>query len=149
MTSSDTAARELAEAATSSMQANDAASGGMGMRVTDVDRDQATIEMPIRDDMLNGLAICHGGFIFSLADTVCAIVSNSRNQKAVLQSATVTMVASAQAGDVLTATGHRRAGEGRVAIIDVEVSNQRGETVALFRGNTYNVRGTHVAETEG
>ena len=99
--------------------------------------------------MLNGLGVCHGGVVFSLADTVCAVVSNSRNNKAVLQSATVTLVASAHAGDVLTATGHRSAGEGRVGVIDTSVSNQKGETVALFRGNAYGGRGTHVAETDG
>lgn len=148
MPSSEPAARALAEAATSRMLAGDAASRAMGMALVEVDRDHAIIRMPVRDDMLNGLAVCHGGFVFSLADTVCAVVSNSRNQKAVLQSATVTLTAPVHAGDLLTATGFRSAGEGRVGIIDVRVANQNGETVALFRGNTYDVKGTHVPESE-
>ena len=144
MTLDSAAARDLAKAATIQMLATDDASRGLGMRLMDVDRDRAIIEMPVRDDMLNGLAVCHGGFVFSLADTVCAVVSNSRNQKAVLQSANITLIAPVHAGDLLTATGRRNGGEGRVGIIDVTVANQNGDTVALFRGNTYEIKGTHV-----
>ena len=147
MTLSDSAARSLAEAATTAMFAEDKAAHVLGMTLLEVDWDHAVIEMHVRDDMLNGLAVCHGGVVFSLADSVCALVSNSRNQKAVLQSATVTLSAPVYEGDILTATGHRSAGEGRVAVIDVTVLNQNGETVALFRGSTYGIRGTHVDQT--
>ena len=116
MTSPESAARTLAEASADSVLATDAMSRGMGMRLTDVDRDRAVVEMLVREDMLNGLGVCHGGIVFSLADTVCAVVSNSRNKKAVLQSATVTLVGPVYEGDMLTATGHRSAGEGRVAL---------------------------------
>lgn len=148
MPSTDAAAKELAQAAITRMFSQDDASRAMGMELVTADRDHAVFQMPVRDDMINGLDTCHGGFVFSLADTVCAMVSNSRNQKAVLQSATVTLTAPVHAGDILTATGSRSAGEGRVAIIDVKVENQNGETVALFRGNTYEVRGVHIPDTE-
>lgn len=141
-------AQELAQAAIAQMFALDTASRSMGMELVTAGRDRAVFQMPVRDDMMNGLATCHGGFVFSLADTVCAMVSNSRNQKAVLQSATVTLTAPVYAGDILTATGVRSAGEGRVAVIDVTVENQNGDTVALFRGNTYEVRGVHISDTE-
>jgi acyl-CoA thioesterase len=141
---SDSTARALAEAATARMLEADEASRAMGMNLVTVDRDHAVFDMRVREDMLNGLNTCHGGIVFSLADTVCAMVANSRNQKSVLQSATVTLTAPVHKDDILTATGHRSAGEGRVAVIDVTVTNQKDETVALFRGSTYEIRGTHV-----
>ncbi len=146
MTKSDGATRKFAEAITANVLKGDDAYRRLGMTLIEIDRDRAVIEMPVRDDMLNGLNVGHGGFVFCLADTVCAVVGNSRNQKAVLQSASITLAAAAQTGDKLTATGHRSAGEGRVGVTDVTVLNQRGETVALFRGNTYEIRGTHIDE---
>ncbi len=144
MTVSDSAARALAEAAAASLLAADNISRNLGMNLVEVDRDHAVVEMLVRDNMLNGLAVCHGGVVFSLADTVFQIVSNSRNRKAVLQSAAITLTAPAYAGDLLTATGRRIAGEGRVGTLDVSVSNQKGETVALVRGHSYEIRGTLV-----
>lgn len=146
MTETDSAARKLAEAATASVLDGDDAYRRLGMTLTEVDRDHAVIEMLVRDDMLNGVDVGHGGFVFCLADTVCAVVSNSRNQKAVLQSASITLTAPAHVGDLLTASGCRSAGEGRVGVIDATVTNQNGETVALFRGSTYEIRGAHVNE---
>ncbi len=129
------------------MYADDAASKGLGMVITGIDHGQAVVTMTVRDDMVNGLDICHGGLIFALADSAMAFATNSYNQYAVATNAEIDWVAPARRGDVLTATATERHRAGRNAITDVVVVNDTGDVVAHFRGRTRQVKGQHIADS--
>lgn len=139
------AAQALAERVADSMFASDRASRALGMRIVSVTPGHAEMTMTVRDDMLNGHAICHGGFIFLLADSTFAFACNSYNRNTVAQGCSIDYVAPAHAGDVLHASGVERSRAGRTGVYDIEVRNQLGKTVALFRGKSYRIDG-HVVE---
>jgi acyl-CoA thioesterase len=105
--------------------------------------------MPVRDDMLNGHAICHGGLIFALADSAFAFACNSYNLSTVASGCAIEFIAPAREGDVLTARARERQLAGRTGVYDVEVTNARGEVVALFRGKSYRIKGHVVEKTHG
>ena len=138
-------ARALAERVAAAMYERDTASKALGIRIAAVAPGHAELSMPVRADMLNGHAICHGGFIFTLADSAFAFACNSYNFNTVASGCGIDFVAPAREGDVLTARAHERALTGRTGVYDVEVANQRGETVALFRGKSYRIKG-HLIE---
>ena len=138
-------AQALAERVAQGMWARDAAAQAMGIVIVHVGPGRAELAMRIRADMLNGHAICHGGFIFTLADTAFAYACNSYNLVTVASGCTIDFVAPARQEDVLTAAAHERSVSGRTGVYDIEVSNQAGNTVALFRGKSYRVKG-HVVE---
>jgi acyl-CoA thioesterase len=139
-------ALKLAKRVADRMLANDRASRGLGMSVANVGPGVAELTMTVRGDMVNGHAICHGGFIFALADSAFAFACNSYNFNTVAQGCSIEYLAPAREGDVLTATGRERSLAGRTGVYDIEVKNQNGETVALFRGKSYRIKG-HVVET--
>lgn len=112
----------------------DQATVHLGMTVDAVAAGQVTLSMLVTGDMINGHNICHGGYIFTLADSACAIASNSRNVNMVLQSSTITYLNAAQRGDRLTARAEESALRGRSGVIDVTVHDQNETLVALFRG---------------
>jgi acyl-CoA thioesterase len=143
LTPADAAA--LAERVAAGMFARDTASKGLGMSILRVGPGVAEMAMPVRADMLNGHGICHGGFIFTLADSAFAFACNSYNLNTVASGCSIDFVAPAREGDVLTARAHERSASGRTGVYDIEVTNQRGETVALFRGKSYRIKG-HVIE---
>ncbi len=148
MAESAAAAREaqaLAERVAQAMYDRDGASQGLGMRVLRVTPGHAEVSMAIRADMLNGHAICHGGFIFTLADSAFAYACNSYNLTTVASGCAIDFVAPAHGGDVLTALAQERSTSGRTGVYDIEVRNQRDETIALFRGKSYRIKG-HVIE---
>ncbi len=138
-------AQALAERVAEGMWSRDTASQGLGMRIVRVTPGTAELAMPVRKDMLNGHAICHGGFIFTLADSAFAFACNSYNLTTVASGCSVDFLAPAREGDVLTARAHERSASGRTGVYDVEVTNQRGEKIALFRGKSYRIKG-HVVE---
>lgn len=123
------------------MYRNDAASQGLGMRLVRVAPGRARMEMTVRPDMLNGHQTCHGGFIFSLADSTFAFACNSRNLATVASGCTIDFLAPGYAGDVLTADCEERSLSGRTGVYDVVVTNQEGRRVALFRGRSYRIKG--------
>ena len=135
----------VAERAAAAMWERDRASKGLGMRVVRVAPGHAELAMTVRDDMLNGHAICHGGFIFTLADSAFAFACNSYNFNTVAQGCSIDYLAPAREGDVLTAVAQERSLSGRTGVYDIEVTNQRGETIALFRGKSYRIKG-HIVE---
>jgi acyl-CoA thioesterase len=141
-------AQQLAERVASTMFANDRASQALGMRIASVSPGRAELTMTVRDDMLNGHAICHGGFIFLLADSTFAFACNSYNRNTVAQGCSIEYLAPAHAGDVLHATGVERSRGGRTGVYDIEVRNQNDRTVALFRGKSYRIDGHVVDETQ-
>jgi acyl-CoA thioesterase len=134
-------AQVLAERVAAAMYARDRASQAMGMRLAAVGPGRAELTMTVRADMLNGHAICHGGFIFTLADSAFAFACNSYNLTTVASGCTIDFVAPAHEGDALTARAAERSVSGRTGVYDIEVTNQRGETIAFFRGKAYRVRG--------
>lgn len=138
-------AQALAERVAAGMYERDRASQGLGMKVDGIGPGHAELAMPVRADMLNGHAICHGGFIFTLADSAFAYACNSYNVTTVASGCAIDFVAPAREGDVLTARARERNISGRTGVYDIEVKNQRGETVALFRGKSYRIKG-HVIE---
>ena len=138
-------AHALCERVIAAMYARDPASQAMGMRLGSVGPGRAELMMAVRADMLNGHAICHGGFIFTLADSAFAYACNSYNLTTVASGCAIDFVAPAHEGDVLTAVAQERSVSGRTGIYDIEVKNQRGETIAYFRGRSYRVKG-HVIE---
>ena len=101
---------------------------------------RAMMRMEVREPMLNGHQICHGGLIFTLADSTFAFACNSRNQASVAAGASIEFLQPAQLGDVLSCEGVEQALQGRHGIYDMKVSNQRGETVAMFRGKSAQLR---------
>ena len=139
------AAQALAERVAAAMYARDRASQAMGMKVVAVGPGHAELTMTVRADMLNGHAICHGGFIFTLADSAFAFACNSYTLTTVASGCAIDFVAPAREGDALTARAFERSVSGRTGVYDIEVRNQRGETIAYFRGKAYRVRG-HVVD---
>jgi acyl-CoA thioesterase len=138
-------AQALAERVAAAMYARDAASQAMGMTVAGVGPGQARLTMSVRADMLNGHEICHGGFIFTLADSAFAYACNSYNLTTVASGCAIDFIAPAREGDILTAAAHERSASGRTGVYDIEVTNQRGEPIAFFRGKSYRIKG-HVIE---
>jgi len=138
-------ARKLARDVADTMFAADRASRGLGLQIADVGPGFAELSMIVRPDMVNGHAICHGGFIFTLADSTFAFACNSHNFNTVAQGCAIEFLAPAREGDVLTAIGRERSLAGRTGVYDIEVKNQSGQTIALFRGKSYRIKG-HVVE---
>ncbi len=116
--------------------ANDRASRGLGMRLDAIAKNYARVSMIVTEPMTNGFGICHGGFIFTLADSSMAYASNSTNQESLAVSALIDFLAPARLGETLTAEARLHWQGGRTGITDSTVTNQRGEVIALFHGRT-------------
>ena len=135
----------LAQQVGETMYANDRATREtVGMDLVSCEPGRARMRMVVQDKHLNGHQTCHGGFIFTLADSTFAFASNSHNHNAVAAACSIEFLKPAQLGDVLSTEGVEQVLSGRHGIYDVKVSNQRGETVALFRGKSAQIPGTVV-----
>ena len=142
-------AHELADKVGASMFAADRASKEfMRMELVCCEPGRAVMRMTVRQEMLNGHQICHGGFIFTLADSTFAFACNSRNQATVASGASIDFLRPAHAGDVLSCEGIEQLVQGRHGIYDMKVSNQRGETVAMFRGKSAQIKGAVLPDAE-
>jgi len=97
--------------------------------------------MTVRDDMLNSHGVCHGAMLFALADTAFAYASNSENRATLASTCSITFTEAVPVGAVLTAVAEKRARGRRTGVYDVTVTKGNGAVVALFRGNSYEVRG--------
>ena len=137
----------LAERVGRTMFARDPASQAMGMRLDEIRPGYARMSMPVRADMLNGHATCHGGFMFALADSAFAFACNSHNAVTVGAGCTIDYLALGREGDVLTAEAVELSISGKTGVYDVRIANQEGRTLALFRGKSHRVSG-HVVEQE-
>ena len=107
---------------------------------------RAVMRMQVRAPMLNGHRICHGGLIFTLADSTFAYACNSRNKVTVAAGCSIEFLKPAQLGDVLTCEGLEQVLQGRHGIYDMTVRNQRDEVVAVFRGKSASIQGTVIPE---
>ncbi len=132
-----TNADALAQAVGKAMYSRDTAVIALGMTVTDIGPGRAQVRMPVRADMLNGHAICHGGMVFTLADTAFAYACNAQGKVTVAAQAGIEFLLASREGDVLTATAQELTRSKRTGVYDVSVHNQRGELVALFRGRSH------------
>ena len=120
----------------------------MGMELVACEPGRAVLRMAVRELHLNGHRICHGGFIFTLADSTFAFACNSRNRVTVAAGCSIEFLKPAQLGDLLTCEGLEQTLHGRHGIYDMKVVNQRGEIVAMFRGKSAQIQGT-VVENAG
>ena len=135
-------AQRIAERVRDHMWSTDRASQGMGMRVAAIGPGSCTMTMTVREDMLNGHAICHGGFVATLADSAFAFACNSYNELTVASGFAIDLIAPSRLGDVLTAECSEVAKSGRTGVYDAIVTNQRGERIAVFRGRSHTIKGT-------
>lgn len=108
----------------------------MGIELVSVAPGRAVLRMVVKPLHLNGHQICHGGFIFTLADSTFAFACNSHNRNAVAAGCSIEFLKPAHAGDVLTCEGVEQTLQGRHGIYDMKVTNQKGEVVAMFRGKS-------------
>jgi acyl-CoA thioesterase len=138
-------AHALAQACADRMWADDHASQALGMTIVHIAPGEAMISMPIRRDMTNGHGICHGGFMFTLADSTFAFACNTYNQRTVAQQCAVTFIRAVKEGDTLTAHAVERSRTGRSGIYDVTVRDSRNVVVAEFRGHSRTIAGELLA----
>ncbi|MBB5217077.1 hydroxyphenylacetyl-CoA thioesterase PaaI [Parapusillimonas granuli] len=138
--------QELAELTAKVMFDNDPASQALGITLESVAPGEARMSMKVRPDMLNGHATCHGGFIFALADSTFAFACNSRNAATVASGCTIDYLAPGYEGDILTAQAKEYSLAGRTGVYDVQVTNQDGKRIAIFRGRSYRIKGQVVGE---
>ena len=138
---------QLAAAVGEAMYAVDAAVRDfMQIQLLACEPGRARMRMTVREPMLNSHKICHGGFIFTLADSTFAYACNSHNKVTVAAGASIEFLRPAHVGDVLTCEGVEQVLQGRHGIYDMKVTNQRGEVVAVFRGKSAHIQGTVVPE---
>ncbi|MCL6538074.1 MAG: hydroxyphenylacetyl-CoA thioesterase PaaI [Acidothermus sp.] len=115
---------------------SDLASRRMGISIREITVGRAVVQMTVRDDMVNGHHVCHGGFIFALADSAFAFACNSHGEAAVAASASIDFLEPVGAGELLEATAVERVRRGRSGVYDVTVRTADGRVVAEFRGRS-------------
>ena len=126
------AARHRAEM----LWARDKASQGLGMAV-DIERvGTATVRMAVREDMLNGFDVCHGGILFALADTAFAFACNAYENPGLAASASIDFLRPVALGDQLCAMASEEYRGRKNGYYTVRINNQKDELVALFRGRS-------------
>lgn len=130
------------------MYAADTTAQDLGIRLLSIAPGRARMGLAIVRTMTNGLSICHGGYIFLLADTTFAYACNSHNFHAVAASAQIDFLAPAHCDDYLTAEAVEQQVAGRTGVYDIRVTNQSGTTIALFRGKSALIKGRFFEEPE-
>ena len=142
------ALQQRAERAAAVLFERDRASQALGMRLAAVRPGWARVVMRVREDMVNGHGLCHGGIVFALGDSAFAFACNSHNESTVAAAASIDFLAGARAGDELTAEASELWRTRRNGIYEISICNQRGERVALFRGRSYRIDGQVVSEVK-
>lgn len=133
--------KQRAELSADAMWANDAASKWLGFILADVDEGTATMTLTVLKHHTNGHGICHGGILFSLADSTFAFACNSRNQNTLAQHCMVTFIAPAKLDDRLTATAKEISKARRNGVYDVKITDQDGQIIGEFRGFSRTING--------
>jgi acyl-CoA thioesterase len=141
-------AEALARACAEAMWSEDRASSGLGMRLMNVGPGHAMLSMTVTEAMVNGHGICHGGFIFALADSAFAFACNSHGERAVAQHCAITFLRPGRLGEVLQAEAVERVRQGRSGITDVRVTGEDGDVIAELRGHSRTTGGRFL-EAEG
>ncbi|MGV2292027.1 hydroxyphenylacetyl-CoA thioesterase PaaI [Trinickia sp. YCB016] len=132
---------ELARATAKAMFDADACSRALGFELLEVRPGYARMRMTVRPDFLNGHNICHGGLMFTLADSTFAFACNSYNINTVASGCSIEFLRPVHGGDVLTAEAVEQVLSGRNGIYDIRLTNRAGETVAMFRGKSAHIKG--------
>ncbi|WP_456425578.1 hotdog fold thioesterase [Rhodocaloribacter sp.] len=135
--------QELAERVVAQMMANDAFSRWLGIEVADVAPGRVEIRMTVREEMLNGFRVAHGGIAYALADSALAFASNTRGRVALALENSIFYPAPVHAGDVLTAVAEEVAAANRVAAYNVTITRADGTNVGVFRGSVYRTKKEH------
>lgn len=130
----------VALATAEAMIQRDNATRGMGIALAEIRPGYARMQMTVRSDMLNGHQTCHGGFIFTLADSAFAFACNSYNIVTVAAGCSIDYLAPGFAGDVLQAEAVEQSRSGKTGIYDIAVTNQDGKKIALFRGKSHQLK---------
>ena len=134
-------AQALADATAEAMFSRDRAAQALGIKIVRVQPGASLLTMTVRSDMVNGHHICHGGMIFSLADTAFAYACNSYNKNTVASACNIDFLAPGREGDTLEAEAVEQSQAGRTGVYDVTVRTQQGQLIALFRGRSYTLKG--------
>jgi acyl-CoA thioesterase len=137
MRDADALARRIAE----TLLSREGTGPAWGVEIEDAREGYARIRMKLRDDMLNGHRIAHGGMIFALADTAFAYACNSRNESTVAQNASISFLAPANAGEVLVAEAREASRSGRSGVYQVSVRGADGRVIAEFTGLSRTIGG--------
>lgn len=135
--------QKLAERVVSTMIASDAFSRWLGIEVLEIAPRRSTCRLTVREEMVNGFGVTHGGIAFSLADSAFAFACNTHGLVTVSIENSITYPAPIAVGDVLTAVAKEDAASGKLSYYSAEVTNQRGEVVALFRGTAFKTARPH------
>ncbi|WP_323031081.1 hydroxyphenylacetyl-CoA thioesterase PaaI [Brachymonas denitrificans] len=143
--SNNTAEQQLALDVAEAMWSRDQAAQALGMAIVEVRPGYAVLTMKVRPDMVNGHHICHGGLIFTLADTAFAYACNSYNHNTVASACHIDFLSPGKEGDLLEAEAVERSLSGRTGVYDITVRVAGGKTVALFRGKSYRIQGEVIA----
>lgn len=146
MTQQANDAQVIAEACSEVLWRNDPASKKLGMAIEKIAPGYAELSMTIANDMVNGHGICHGGFMFTLADSTFAFACNTYDQNCVAQHCTISYLAPAFTGDKLYATGREVSKHGRNGIYDITIVNQKDEKIVEFRGFSRTIAGTLISK---
>ena len=137
--------QQLAERVAEALYAGDRASQSHGIRIVEVRPGYAKLSMIVRSDMVNGHRICHGGMVFTLADSAFAFACNSHNDSTVAAAASIAVQAASHQGDELTAEAIELWRTRRNGIYEITVTNQKGARIAFFRGRSYRIDGRVVS----
>ncbi len=137
--------QQLAEACAESMYRRDTATQALGIAIEHIAPGEARLGMTVTAPMIQGHDSCHGGYIFALADSTFAFACNTYDAVTVAQGCSIEYVTPGKLGDRLTAHAREQSRGRRTGVYDIRIENQRGELVALFRGKSYQVRGTLLA----
>ena len=127
--------------ASAAMHQRDNVARQLGISVTHAEPGLAVVSMTVTEEMTNGLGVCHGGLLFTLADTAMAHDSNAANERSLATTASIEWIAPARIGDHLVATSRAIARRGRNTVHDIEVTNANGDAIALMRGQTLTLGG--------
>ncbi len=138
--------QEIAERTVAAMMDRDRLAATHGIELVATAPGAVTVRMTVREHMLNGHDICHGGALFAFADTAFALACNNRNQNMLASVCSISYLRPAALGEVLTATAQETAQEGRTGIFDITVTNAEGRAVAVFRGQARSVPGQLLPE---
>lgn len=141
MTDKHSDPQALAEEVATMMWKRDRATNALNMEILNIKPGYALLSMPVVADMLNGHHTCHGGYMFTLADSAFAYACNSHNQNTVASACHIDFLAPAHENDILEAEAVERSLSGRMGVYDVTVRVQGGKTIALFRGKSYRIKG--------
>ncbi|MEM7190489.1 MAG: hydroxyphenylacetyl-CoA thioesterase PaaI [Pseudomonadota bacterium] len=138
--------QQRAELSAKAMMAEDRASPWLGIKLGAVGPGTAEMTLKVEGHHCNGHHVCHGGYIFTLADTAFAFACNSYNQATLAQQNSITFCAPGQEGDLLNASAVEVTRAGRSGVYDVTVTNQDGTVIAVMRGNSRTIKGTNFDE---